>query len=121
MRVWFHRPDGSISPTDKVIGTTRFLEPHREDSIPELEPYVRDQNDGNPRLSCFGLMKNSRDGKSYSTNLAFTPPKYLRTGRITSESVIYTFGTLLLDLLSGKHIPPSNSLDIIRGNFFFCC
>ena len=25
-------------------------------------------------------MKNSRDGKSYSTNLAFTPPEYLRTG-----------------------------------------
>lgn len=36
--------------------------------------------DCNPRLSCFGLMKNSRDGKSYSTNLAFTPPEYLRTG-----------------------------------------
>lgn len=34
----------------------------------------------NPRLSCFGLMKNSRDGKSYSTNLAFTPPEYMRTG-----------------------------------------
>ncbi|XP_019228168.1 PREDICTED: probable serine/threonine-protein kinase At5g41260 [Nicotiana attenuata] len=38
--------------------------------------------DGNPRLSCFGLMKNSRDGKSYSTNLAFTPPEYLKTGQI---------------------------------------
>ncbi|MBA0805194.1 hypothetical protein Gohar_004731 [Gossypium harknessii] len=37
--------------------------------------------DGNPRLSTFGLMKNSRDGKSYSTNLAFTPPEYLRTDR----------------------------------------
>nr|GMC61997.1 probable serine/threonine-protein kinase At5g41260 [Ipomoea batatas] len=37
--------------------------------------------DGNPRLSCFGLMKNSRDGKSYSTNLAFTPPEYMRTGQ----------------------------------------
>lgn len=37
--------------------------------------------DGDPRLSCFGLMKNSRDGKSYSTNLAFTPPEYLRTGK----------------------------------------
>jgi len=37
-------------------------------------------DDANPRLSCFGLMKNSRDGKSYSTNLAFTPPEYLRTG-----------------------------------------
>jgi BR-signaling kinase len=36
----------------------------------------------NPRLSTFGLMKNSRDGKSYSTNLAFTPPEYLRTGEI---------------------------------------
>ncbi|KAG8376974.1 hypothetical protein BUALT_Bualt09G0120100 [Buddleja alternifolia] len=74
--------------------------------------------DGNPRLSCFGLMKNSRDGKSYSTNLAFTPPEYLRTGRVTQESVIYSFGTMLLDLLSGKHIPPSHALDLIRGKNF---
>lgn len=71
--------------------------------------------DCNPRLSCFGLMKNSRDGKSYSTNLAFTPPEYLRTGRVIPESVLYSFGTLLLDLLSGKHIPPSHALDLIRG------
>ncbi|KAG2706172.1 hypothetical protein I3843_05G081800 [Carya illinoinensis] len=71
--------------------------------------------DGDPRLSCFGLMKNSRDGKSYSTNLAYTPPEYLRNGRVTAESVIYSFGTVLLDLLSGKHIPPSHALDIIRG------
>ncbi|GAB4833905.1 Serine/threonine-protein kinase bsk5 [Ancistrocladus abbreviatus] len=71
--------------------------------------------DGNPRLSCFGLMKNSRDGKSYSTNLAFTPPEYMRTGRITPESVVYSFGTMLLDLLSGKHIPPNHALDLIRG------
>ncbi|XWS67167.1 hypothetical protein CRYUN_Cryun05aG0263800 [Craigia yunnanensis] len=75
-------------------------------------------NDGNPRLSCFGLMKNSRDGKSYSTNLAFTPPEYLRTGRVTPESVVYSFGTLLLDLMSGKHIPPSHALDLIRGKNF---
>ncbi|XP_047335077.1 serine/threonine-protein kinase BSK5-like [Impatiens glandulifera] len=74
--------------------------------------------DGNPRLSCFGLMKNSRDGKSYSTNLAFTPPEYLRTGRVTAESVVYSFGTLVLDLLSGKHIPPSHALDLIRGKNF---
>nr|VDD09990.1 unnamed protein product [Brassica oleracea] len=71
--------------------------------------------DGNPRLSCFGLMKNSRDGKSYSTNLAFTPPEYLRTGRVTPESVVFSFGTVLLDLMSGKHIPPSHALDLIKG------
>ncbi|KAJ8649954.1 hypothetical protein MRB53_002977 [Persea americana] len=71
--------------------------------------------DGDPRLSSFGLMKNSRDGKSYSTNLAYTPPEFLRTGRIIPESVIYSYGTVLLDLLSGKHIPPSHALDLIRG------
>ncbi|KAG9160170.1 hypothetical protein Leryth_025754 [Lithospermum erythrorhizon] len=71
--------------------------------------------DGDPRLSSFGLMKNSRDGKSYSTNLAYTPPEFLRTGRVIPESVIYSFGTILLDLLSGKHIPPSHALDLIRG------
>ncbi|XP_012829524.1 PREDICTED: probable serine/threonine-protein kinase At4g35230 isoform X3 [Erythranthe guttata] len=68
-----------------------------------------DEN-GDPRLSCFGLMKNSRDGKSYSTNLAYTPPEYLRNGRVTQESVVFSFGTVLLDLLSGKHIPPSHCL-----------
>ncbi|XP_078438147.1 BR-signaling kinase 2 isoform X2 [Wolffia australiana] len=71
--------------------------------------------DGDPRLSSFGLMKNSRDGKSYSTNLAYTPPEFLRTGRVIAESVIYSYGTVLLDLLSGKHIPPSHALDLIRG------
>ncbi|XP_041017755.1 serine/threonine-protein kinase BSK1-like [Juglans microcarpa x Juglans regia] len=73
-----------------------------------------DEN-GDPRLSCFGLMKNSMDGKSYSTNLAYTPPEYLRNGRVTPESVIFSFGTVLLDLLSGKHIPPGHALDMIRG------
>ncbi|GMI91385.1 brassinosteroid-signaling kinase 1 [Hibiscus trionum] len=73
-----------------------------------------DEN-GDPRLSCFGFMKNSMDGKSYSTNLAYTPPEYLRNGRVTPESVIFSFGTVLLDLLSGKHIPPSHALDMIRG------
>ncbi|KAK1299442.1 putative serine/threonine-protein kinase [Acorus calamus] len=62
--------------------------------------------------------EEQQDGKSYSTNLAFTPPEYMRTGRVTPESVVYSFGTLLLDLLSGKHIPPSHALDLIRGKNF---
>ncbi|KAG6476137.1 hypothetical protein ZIOFF_065373 [Zingiber officinale] len=69
-------------------------------------------------LSCFGLIKNSKDGKSYNTNLAFTPPEYLITGRVILESVMYSFGTLLLDLLSRKHIPPSHALDLICSKNF---
>lgn len=128
-------------------------------------------------------MKNSRDGKSYSTNLAYTPPEYLRNGttglcfldlyfvafllflylvkvqfnlwkritanmyhdhktiylvtstasvislslhqnvgRVTPESVIYSFGTVLLDLLSGKHIPPSHvsGLNLVLPCLFLC-
>ncbi|KVH89264.1 Protein kinase, catalytic domain-containing protein [Cynara cardunculus var. scolymus] len=59
--------------------------------------------DGDPCLSSFGLMKNSRDGKSYSTNLAYTPPEFLRTGRVIPESVIYSYGTAL-DLIRGKNV-----------------
>ncbi|CAN7051061.1 unnamed protein product [Brassica oleracea var. botrytis] len=70
---------------------------------------------GNPRLSCFGLMKCIREGKSYSTNLVFAPPEYLRLGTLVPESSIFSFGTLLLDLMSGKHIPPNHALDLFRG------
>jgi hypothetical protein len=36
-------------------------------------------------------MKNSRDGKSYSTNLAYTPPEYLRNGNMIIFVFIITF------------------------------
>jgi len=83
--------------------------------------------EGDPRLSTFGLMKNSRDGKSYSTNLAYTPPEFLRTGRVIPESVIFSYGTILLDLLSGKHSPPSHVcasnvlISFILSYFFVNC
>ncbi|KAL5973512.1 hypothetical protein ACLOJK_030163 [Asimina triloba] len=69
--------------------------------------------DGNPRLSCFGLMHGNRDGTN--TNLPFSPPEYFRTGRVTPECVIYSFGSVLLDLVSGKHIPPTDALQLIQG------
>ncbi|URE05571.1 serine threonine-protein kinase [Musa troglodytarum] len=54
-------------------------------------------------------MNSSRDGKSYNTNQAYAPPEYLRDGRVTPKSVIFSFGTVLLDLLSGKRIPPTQT------------
>ncbi|GKV06224.1 hypothetical protein SLEP1_g18130 [Rubroshorea leprosula] len=71
--------------------------------------------DGNPQLSSFGLMKNSRDGKRYGAYFAYTPPEVLQTGRVIPESVIYSYGTVLLDLLSGQHIPPDQAMDLIKG------
>ncbi|KAG5538406.1 hypothetical protein RHGRI_019101 [Rhododendron griersonianum] len=85
----------------------------------DLNPYrVLFDEDGNPTLSCFGLMKSSGNGNTYSTNLAFAPPEFLKTGKVTPEGLIYSFGTLLLDVLSGKHIPPSHALDLIRDRNF---
>lgn len=54
-------------------GTLCIILYYHSDSLRVLQ-------NGDPRLSCFGLMKNSMDGKSYSTNLAYTPPEYLRDG-----------------------------------------
>lgn len=36
---------------------------------------------------------------------------------MTPESVVYSFGTLLLDLLSGKHIPPSH-VSFISSHYY---
>lgn len=69
---------------------------------------------GNPRLSCFGLMKNSKDGKSYSSNLAY-PPEYTRTGimiivsaNIKQNSVLSIIETFMVssNLNSKQHLAP---------------
>nr|VDC82964.1 unnamed protein product [Brassica rapa] len=69
--------------------------------------------DGDPRLSTFGLIKNSGYGTRYSTNLTYTPPEFSETGIIIPESVIYHYGNVLVELVSGKHIPPNHAFDII--------
>ncbi|MBA0678597.1 hypothetical protein Goari_019934 [Gossypium aridum] len=115
---------GKLDGEDRLVAVKRFNRSAWPDPrhcrgralYHDLNAYrILFDQDGNPRLSSFGLMKNSRD---YSTNLAFAPPEYLRTGRVIPESVVYSFGTLLLDLLSGKHIPRSHALDLIRGKNF---
>ncbi|KAK1371983.1 hypothetical protein POM88_038075 [Heracleum sosnowskyi] len=66
--------------------------------------------DGNLRLSCFGLMKNNRDGKSYNTNMAFTPPEYLRTG-VDMVMVPFRYELFLDDLF---HLVESGDIPMSR-------
>ncbi|KAL1200573.1 Serine/threonine-protein kinase BSK6 [Cardamine amara subsp. amara] len=102
-----------------ALDTARALEYCNDKGIDlyhDLNPYrILFDKIGNPKLSCFGLMKSSHQGKNYSTNLAFAPPEYLCSGSVIPESVTFSFGTLLLDLMSGRNIPPNHALDLFRG------
>ncbi|XP_019097638.1 PREDICTED: probable serine/threonine-protein kinase At5g41260 isoform X3 [Camelina sativa] len=116
---WEKRPMKWEMRLKVALHTARALEYCNDKGIElyhDLNPYrVMFDKRGNPKLSCFGLMKNSHEGKFYSTNLAFAPPEYLRLGTLIPESVTFSFGTLLLDLMSGRHIPPNHALDLFRG------
>lgn len=88
-------------------------------TYPDLNSY-RVLFDANlePHLSSFGLMKSQNDGSTFSLNLASVPPEFItsESRRVTSESTVYTYGTLLLALLSGKTIRPNQFLDLVGGN-----
>ncbi|KAJ4876862.1 putative inactive receptor-like kinase SSP [Raphanus sativus] len=60
-----------------------------------------DEN-GDACLSCFGLMKEIKDDQR-------------TTGSVNPESVMFRFGTILVDLLTGKPIPPSHAHEMIHG------
>jgi hypothetical protein len=55
-------------------------------------------------------MKNSRDGKSYSTNLAYTPPEFLRTGK---TPLVFTGYYYILDLPIPLFAPWCRSFELI--------
>ncbi|MCD7462914.1 hypothetical protein HAX54_049626 [Datura stramonium] len=55
------------------------------------------------------------DAEWRSSSFLFWADENSRDGRVTQESVVFSYGTVLLDLLSGKHIPPGHALDMIRG------
>ncbi|XP_033134129.1 probable inactive receptor-like kinase BSK12 isoform X2 [Brassica rapa] len=57
---------------------------------------------GDACLSCFGLMKETNNDRK-------------ATGSVNPESVMFRFGTILVDLLTGKPIPPSHAHETIHG------
>ncbi|BAT86038.1 hypothetical protein VIGAN_04365100 [Vigna angularis var. angularis] len=68
----------------------------------------------NAKLSDFGLAKNGPEGdKSHvSTRVmgtfGYAAPEYIATGHLTKRSDIYSFGVVLLELMSGKRALDSN-------------
>ncbi|PHT49896.1 putative serine/threonine-protein kinase [Capsicum baccatum] len=65
-----------------------------------------------PNMNVFSTYDSIKGGVVFAGNSAAC--QIVEKGRITTESVIFSFGTLLLDLFSGKHIPPSHALDLIK-------
>ncbi|KAH7669133.1 Non-specific serine/threonine protein kinase protein [Dioscorea alata] len=81
----------------------------------DLTPYkVLFDEGGNACLSCFGLVKNRRDGRCFATNISYYSPDIIR-GRTTRESMIFNFGLVLHDLLSGEQISVQRNVELIMG------
>ncbi|KAH0847480.1 hypothetical protein HID58_090015 [Brassica napus] len=79
---WEKRPMKWQTRLKVALHTAKALEYCNDKGINlyhDLNPYrILFDKVGNPKLSCFGLMKNSHEGKNHSTNVAFAPPEYLR-------------------------------------------
>lgn len=115
-----HGPDKETSPLDwdarmKIaIGAARGLAYLHEDSNPRVihrdfkASNILLEDDFTPKVSDFGLAKAaSEEGKEYiSTRVmgtfGYVAPEYAMTGHLLVKSDVYSYGVVLLELLSGR-------------------
>lgn len=76
-------------------------------------------NEMNPKISGFSLARNIEDGLSeLSTRIAGTmgymSPEYIFQGRISEKTDVYSFGVLVLEMLSGRRIYRRNLEDLMQ-------
>ncbi|AQL08275.1 probable receptor-like serine/threonine-protein kinase At4g34500 [Zea mays] len=116
---WLHGDVGPVSPLTweirmKIaVGTAKGIAYLHEG----LEPKVvhRDIKSSNilldkkwsPRVSDFGMAKVLGSGSSYVTTrvmgtFGYVAPEYASTGMLNESSDIYSFGVLLMELISGR-------------------
>uniref|UniRef100_A0A1D1Z7C0 non-specific serine/threonine protein kinase n=1 Tax=Anthurium amnicola TaxID=1678845 RepID=A0A1D1Z7C0_9ARAE len=116
---WLHGDVGPVSPLTWdmrmkiVIGTAKGIAYLHEG----LEPKVvhRDIKSSNilldkkwnPKVSDFGLAKLLGSGSSYVTTrvmgtFGYVAPEYASTGMLNEGSDIYSFGVLLMEIISGR-------------------
>ncbi|KAF3791290.1 Receptor-like serine/threonine-protein kinase [Nymphaea thermarum] len=114
-----HGPDKQNAPLDwdarmKVaLGAARGLAYLHEDSNPRVihrdfkASNVLLENDFTPKVSDFGLAREASDGSQHiSTRVmgtfGYVAPEYAMTGHLLVKSDVYSYGVVLLELLSGR-------------------
>lgn len=85
----------------------------------------------NPKLSDFGLAKLGPMGEKTHVSsrvmgtYGYCAPEYARTGHLTVKSDVYTFGVVLLELISGRRAidtaKPTNEQNLVTWVSIWVC
>ncbi|XP_064958736.1 LRR receptor-like serine/threonine-protein kinase FEI 1 isoform X2 [Musa acuminata AAA Group] len=107
-----------------IVGAAKGLSYLHHDCSPRIiHRDIKSSNillDGNleSRVSDFGLAKLLEDEESHITTIVagtfgYLAPEYMQSGRATEKTDVYSFGVLVLEVLSGKR--PTDSSFIEKG------
>ncbi|KAF5186401.1 Receptor-like protein kinase, partial [Thalictrum thalictroides] len=107
-----------------IMGAAKGLAYLHDDCSPRI--IHRDIKSGNilldgnleARVSDFGLAKLVEDEKSHITTIVagtfgYLAPEYMQSGRATEKTDVYSFGVLVLEVISGKR--PTDASFIEKG------
>ncbi|PKU74033.1 putative serine/threonine-protein kinase [Dendrobium catenatum] len=123
---WLHGDVGPISPLtwevrmDIILGTAKGLMYLHEGLEPKVvHRDVKSSNilldkQWNPKVSDFGLAKLLGSERSYVTTrvmgtfgsvlmLSYVAPEYASTGMLNERSDVYSFGILIMEIISGRN------------------
>ncbi|XP_075486001.1 LRR receptor-like serine/threonine-protein kinase FEI 1 isoform X2 [Primulina tabacum] len=107
-----------------IVGASKGLAYLHHDCSPRIiHRDIKSSNillDGNfgARVSDFGLAKLLKDDESHITTIVagtfgYLAPEYMQSGRATEKTDVYSFGVLVLEILSGKR--PTDASFIEKG------